>query len=441
MMLVLSSCNKGNDDNAKIQIWCYDFDYAGYYSDTLASVLANSRLYCELNKIPLEIVRYDEKTLSYEDYIIKRNTATANGNMIIIEDARYMYDLAKQHADYTKLDSYENLIDAYKDKYCIPLAIGYRVNSINNDAINYYGINTDRPLITYSDYLSVKQQMKESGAEFKLNIREFSEILDYYLDINGLRFVNEDSEILKDNNKFKESLKNTIIGMCDDFILYNDGLLQNYRENKKISTNDYIIYDETSDLTLIESEIPDSLTEYAVFGGMGESILEKTLIINPNVTFLSPCFFMYKKVTNNKIYDLANYIVNESTYLGATGQNHFFSPVFNTEKIRTLFEVNENWEYQGNFKTNAERGKEKDIRICKLINDSFDMLVKDEETSKLIANYYFFNRDYFIEIYSFVEGLTYKLANEKFDYKNENINKMIDDSIDEFITNFNVHHK
>lgn len=441
MMLVLSSCSKGYDDNAKIQIWCYDFDHAGYYSETLDFVMANARLFCSQNNIPLEVVRYDEATLSYEDYILKRNTATANGNMIIIEDARYMYDLAKHHADYSKLDSYESLIGAYKDKFCIPLAIGYRANSMNNDVINYYDINTDKPLITYSDYLSVKQHMKESGAEFKLNNREFSEILDYYLDKNGLRFVNEHSEILKDNNKFKESLKNAIIGVCDDFILYNDGSLEYLREhNKKTSANDYIIYDETSDLTLVENEMPESMSDYGAFGRMGKSIFDKTFVINPNVTFLSPCFFMYKKITNNKIYDLANYIVSESTYLSATGKNHFFSPVFNTEKIRNLFEVDDNWKYQGNFKTNAERGKEKDIKICRIINDNFEMLVKDEGISKLIANYYFSNRSYYIGISGFVEGMAYRLDNVKFDYKNENTDKMIDNSIDEFITNFNVHY-
>ena len=440
MMLVLSSCTKGND-NAKIQIWCYDFDYAGYYSNTVAAVLANARLYCENNNIQLEIVRYDEQTLSYEDYVLKRNTATVNGNMIIIEDARYMYDLAKQHADYTKLDSYESLLSSFKERYCIPLAMGYRVNYINNDAINYYGINTDRPIITYSDYLIVKQEMKEKGAEFKLNTREFTEILEYYLDINGLRFVNEDSEFLKDNNKFKEYLKNTITGICDDFILYNDGLLDINRNNKKVTADDNIIYDEASDLILIESEMPDGLTEYGALGGLGESILEKTLIINPKVTFLSPCFYMYKKVNNDKIYDLANHIVNENTYLAATSTTHFYSPVFNGEKTRELLEVNDNWEYQGSFKTYAVPGKEKYIKMNELINDVYEMTVKNEETSRLIANYYFVNKNYVNEIYSFVELLIYELENSKFDYKNVNTDKMIDNRIDEFITNFNVHYK
>jgi len=49
--------------------------------------------------------------------------------------------------------------------------------------------------------------MKESGAKFKVTPTEYEEILDYYLDKNGLKFVNEDSAVLKDNDKFKESLK------------------------------------------------------------------------------------------------------------------------------------------------------------------------------------------------------------------------------------------
>jgi len=72
MIFIFTSCNKTNDENATIQIWCYDFEGAGGYSDALDSILANSKFFCEKNKIPLEVVRYDEKTLSHEDYIKKK---------------------------------------------------------------------------------------------------------------------------------------------------------------------------------------------------------------------------------------------------------------------------------------------------------------------------------------------------------------------------------
>ncbi len=157
LIFLCTSCNKTNDENATIRIWCYDFEDAGGYSDALDSILANSKFFCEKNKIPLEIVRYDKKTLSHEDYILKRNAAAANGNMIIIEDARYMSDISKQHADYSKLNNYDSLLSSYKDRYCIPLGVGYRAVAVNNDVLNYYGINTDKSIITYEDYLNIKQ--------------------------------------------------------------------------------------------------------------------------------------------------------------------------------------------------------------------------------------------------------------------------------------------
>jgi len=441
MMILLSSCGKANNDNAKIQIWCYDFGNAGYYSSAVASIMASSKLFCEKNGIQLEIVRYDEKTLSHDDYVIKRNAAAANGNMIIIEDARFMHDIAMQHADYTELDNYDSLLGAYKDKYCIPLGVGYRSTTINNDAINYYGINTDKPIITYNDYLEIKQQMKEKGARFRVNLTEFSEILDYHIENNGLKFVNYDSDVLKDNNKFKKSLKSAIISACDDFILYNYGYLNVddvYSKNE--SGRDYVIYDENSELTIYDNSDIYSLAGYNDVSSIGETILNKTVVIDPESTFLSPCFYMYKKITNNKIYDLANHIVNETSYLYATERNHFYSPVFDKERTREILELDENWEYNGAFKINAERGQEKDAKMYKLVNDTFEMLVKDEETSKLIASYYYVNREYSNKISSFVANILSELSKEKFNYKDEEINKTIDNKIDEFITNFNVHY-
>ncbi len=440
MIFIFTSCNKTNDENATIQIWCYDFEGAGGYSDTLDSILANSKIFCEKNKIPLEIVRYDEKTLSHEDYVLKRNAAAANGNMIIIEDARYLSDISKQHADYSKLNNYDSLLSSYKDRYCIPLGVGYRAVAVNNDVLNYYGINTEKPIITYGEYLEIKQQMKESGAKIKVTPTEYEEILDYYLDKNGLKFVNEDSAVLKDNDKFKESLKNTIVGMCDDFILFNDSLL-NVDSVQNYSKNNSFIYDENSELMLYDNtDNTYFITGYSDFVNLGESILNKTLVISPKSTFMSPCFYMYKEITNNKIYDLANYIVSETSYLYVSNRFHYFSPVFDAERTKKLLDVDDNWKYIGEFKTRAEQGKEVDMKIYNLVNDVYEMLVKNKETSKLIASYYYINRGYSNRIYGFVADSIYELSNQKFDYKNEEISKMIDNRINEFITNFNVYY-
>ncbi len=149
---------------------------------------------------------------------------------------------------------------------------------------------------------------------------------------------------------------------------------------------------------------------------------------------------MYKKITNDKIYDLANYLVSESTYLMVTTNKPFYSPVFNMDKTREVLSVDNNWEYSGIFKINADRGQGVDKRVVKLINSVYELLVKNDDKSVQIANYYFYNKNYSNEIKDFVSNTVYNIASEKFDYKNEEINNMIDNKIDEFITNFNVHY-
>ena len=225
MMFTFTSCNSVKNDNATIQIWWYNYSYSGGYTKAIQNVLFQLEFYCKENGIPIEVVIYGEDTLAYEDYILKRNVAMANGNMITIEDADNMWDISKQHADYTKLENYENLLESFKDRFCIPLGVYYGAMDINLDAIKYYDINIDKSLITYDEYLEIKQKMKENSARFKMNLYEYSDIADYYIVKHGLKYVNETSEILSDNNKFKTALKNAIIGTCDDIILYNDSHL------------------------------------------------------------------------------------------------------------------------------------------------------------------------------------------------------------------------
>ena len=440
IILLLSSCSKANDDNTKIQLWYYDFDNAGYYSDAVRGIISKAETFSKTNNIPLEIIGYNENTISHEDYVLKRNAAAAAGNIIIIDDARYMHDIAKQHADYTKLDNYNNLLSAYKDRFCIPLGVGYRSLYIENEAINYYGIDTEEPLITYSDYLEIKQSMKERGARFELNTTEFYELLDYYLNMNGLLFIDEESEILKDDNKFKEMLKKSILEVCNDIILYNDSKLE-YNNKTKKRYGDFHIYDENSQLNLSGDIMQAySLMEHGQFSGFRDDIFNKTFVIDPETTFLSPCFYMYKKITNDKIYDLANYIVTESTYLMVTTSRPFYSPVFDMDKTKEKLSLDSNWQYTGIYKMNADRGQEVDKRVVTLINSVYEMLVKNNEKSRLIANYYYYNKDYRYKITNFASEIVESLASKNFDYKNEEVNKMIDDKIDEFMTNFKVHY-
>lgn len=449
-----TSCYKNvNDENATIQLWCYNDKNDFIYNDALASILSNAKFFCEKNNIPLEIISYDKNTISYDDYVLKRNVAAANGNMIILDDINYLQGIEKEHADYSKLENYENLFSVYKDKFCIPLGIPYEGLRINNEAIDYYDINMGETIITYNEYLEIKQQMKVNGARFKMNGGELSDTIHHFLIKNNLIFA-EENNIIKDRTKFTKSLKETIVDICDDVILYKSAFLDldEIKHQDITFDGEHTIYDENSKLTLLDgnSATAEYITRFGLLEAY-ESIDDIRSVIHPRYIGRFPCFYMYKKITNDKIYDLANHIVNDVTYRNISTWNsgveeRLATPALNTVKIREVFGVDENWECNNTYKLKAEQGQEKYIKLCNTINYIFEILFKDEKKSELIAKYYFnYNKyntsyGYTSEIISFVTNLLYELSDERFNYKNEEVNKIIDKKINEFVTNFNIHY-
>jgi len=452
---MISSCVKSSSNISKtdkIQLWHYDSERNLGYQKRIVEI---AKEYCERKNIPLELYVYNENTMTVEDYILKRNLALAFGNSIIIDDLRTMEDLINQNADYTKLVNYNSLFNSYKDRFCIPLGVDYLTIVVENEAIEYYDINTSsKSVITYSEYLEIKQQMKDKGARFEFNGREFIEIVDYYLNMNKLLFVDKNSKIIKDGDKFKEALKKTIIDICNDIILYSDANLT--MSNKIVgSISNSRIYDKNSKMILCNTDkFVEGIVnpyEYEKIGGFAN----KTFTIYPYLIGSSPCFYMHKKITNDKIYDLANYIVDESSYfkiIGSDLKNTCFVPVLNTKNIREVLHVDDNWQVK--VKENKEKLDATDEilakdEIKKIINSVYDIIVKNEDTSKEVADYYFYyTSESRKNIGSFIQNsimnISQKLSGnqlslEKFDSENKEIIKMINDEINEFVTNFYLH--
>ena len=328
-LIVLSSCSK-KDNNAKIQLWYYEFSgetQYNYNSKNFEVIIRKAKTFCENNNIPLEIIKYDEKTLSHDDYILKRNIAAASGNMISIDNIRNLYDLAKHHADYTKLDNYENLLDTYKGGFCIPLCIEDRMDRFDNKLLEFYNLSTDKQFITYGEYLDIKQKLKEKGAKFELNHEEILELLDYHLYSNKLLYLNENSEIIDDDIAFKKALKKILLDTCNDIVSHYDSsdfeLINENREYRGIK-------DKISEIVFNEPFIPEKLMDPSKsFGDF--NVLNKTYLISHHMNINNLCFFMHKKITNDKIYDLANHIVSEEMYLNIN--KHFeYLPVFIIKK-------------------------------------------------------------------------------------------------------------
>jgi hypothetical protein len=446
--LLSTSCNKRENvsintkvNNDKIQLWYYIGTDDTPYCNSIFKIVDSAKEFSEKNNIPLEIYGHNKDVLSYEDYIVKRNLAATNGNMIIIEDISYMRDLAKHHADYTKIDNYNKLLDVYKGGFCIPLGTRYSMESIENEAMQYYKISTKKPIIRYFDYLKIKQDMKKKGAKFELSRGEFFELKNYYLYINKLLLLNDKSKIINEKNNLKKMLKKSIIDVCNDILLY-------YNASNLELVNDYEksflrpIHDENSGLTIKGKATISNFIDpkFTIMNGGNDYIANKTFYFNPLKGAFSPSFYMYKNITNDKIYDLANYIVSEETYLRIIDEyNLSFIPVFKIDKAKDILKLNDKMEYIG------DAGGSEEIR--EIINTGYDMLLNNKDSAKEMASGHFSNDEYGSSISLFMLDLINdiarelsgdKLSLESFDPNNKELNEIIDKKIDEFIINFSI---
>lgn len=435
----------------KIQLWYYDFSNAGYYTGAMNSIIEKAKKYCEENDLPVEFIRHGQDDLSHDDYIFKRNLSAIQGNMIVIEDARFMHGIATQHADYTKLKEYDNLLNAYKNRFCIPLGIGYRGDFIDNKVLEYYDIDTSsNSIITYTDYLGLKQLMKENGARFELNYSEYYELINYYQHENGLLYINDDSDFLEDKTKFKEMIRKTASETINDIIVYNDGVLN--MDNIPFVEYEGLhkIYDATSDL-ILKNEVMMSygILSYHELKNYKEGVKGKTFVLNDNATFYSPSLYIHKKVTNDSIYDLADYLANEDIFKTITPSPSnipFYTPVLITDSIKKMLNADDDWKFQGD--TTAE--------VKTIIDSVYDIIRNDDERLKQMADTYFSNKDFNYLINEFISELIIDVGralsgNQPGDSPVENlslinynptdkeINDLIDKKIEDFINNFHMH--
>jgi hypothetical protein len=450
MHFTLIACNKKGDDNAEIQLWYYDYGPGYGYSESVETLVIEIKKFCENNNIPLNVVKYNEKALAYKDYVLKRNIAAANGNIIIIEDANDMWDLSKQHADYTKLENYDNIFEEYKDTFCVPIGIINNFSIINRKIIDYYGIKLEKSVITYDEFLDLKQKMKEKGAKFKMSFLEHIEKIDYFKNKHGLMCINENSEIFNNLEELKIALKSTIMEICDDLIDYNNGsnLLTNDLVPKDDNSYDYDvkrlkgnINDENSNMDLYQDAQYIALTANYYFKENYDLIANNILVAGSSGLRKSPCLYIHKKITNEKIWQLANFIISEQSYITISRDIHCFSPVFKGETIKAVLELDDNFKYIGPHKIAAEQGIEKSIKISNLIDEVNNMVILNKETRDLFAKYYFIDRNYSNEITKFIEDSVFKLSENNFNYKSEKISKILDDDINEFVKNFNIHNE
>lgn len=446
LLLIFTACDneKNKSNNDKIQLW-YGYRYIPHNEQLIEDIIDYAKTYCDANNIPLDIFKFDNETMTYKDYIFKRNLAAESGNMIILDDITDLSDLAKTHADYTKLKIYNNLLSPYKNRFCIPIGRDLRTSFFDNSILDYYQIDkTEKLVITYTDFLQIKQEMKKKGARFEPKNEDLYETVKYYLNNNGLLYINKQDDILKDNNKLKEALKKTLFDMCNDIIIYNNASLEEFHPLFRRSSKGFELFDANSKLYL--NNYSRSYTSPTYINWFNHENVKdcsnKTYIIDyfgvdyfNNGHTLS--LFIYKKITNEKVYDLANYVLKRSDYMyRQSSDKPLFTPILYTNKLKNKLGLNEKLEYIG-LASDDER---------KIINYTYNMLAKDEVKSKEIADAYFSDHDILRDIESLIYDTIHEIAEklsedssennlslENFNSENEEINKLVDKKIDEFI--------
>lgn len=435
--------NKKSSD--KIQLWYYLDENNDIYTNSVLKIVDSAKNFCDANKIPLETIGYNAKTLSHEDYIFKRNLAVNFGNVIIIDDIMFLKDLSKQHAEYTKLQNYDKLLKVNRDRFCIPLGSLYGASSIDNKAIEYYNLKPEKPLITFSEYLEIKQEMKKRGAKFEFNRSELFEIVSYYQYKNGLLYLDEESEIIKNKKTFKQILKKSTLDICNDIIKYYESNLElvndlEYRGEIYEQNSGYKF--ERKIFSLIDTLMTPNYRKYIdlIVGDLST----RTIYFDYFYYARSPYFFMSEKVTNEKIYDIANHIVSEETYMMLIKDSVVtYFPVFDMIISKKSLQVNDNLEYIGEDIKNP--------KIIETINLTYEMLIKDENKSKEISDNIFLNNyqsHMKLFILDFINDAARKLSSdnktnalslEGFNPQDKELNKMLDKKLDEFMAEFSTY--
>ncbi len=452
LITMLSSCNSGNektigenivkDSNDKIQLWYYIYKDDMLSSNIILEIVSYAKSFCAKNKIPLEVFAYDDEILAHKDYIFKRNLAAANGNMIIIEDKNDLTDLAKHHADYTKLENYDKLIDGYKNRYVIPMGVNYLVGTLKNEILQYYNVTPSDKLIMYTEYLNIKQEMKKKGAKFLLNYGEFHQLIDYYLYLNEVLFIDDGTDIFSNNSEIEALIKEIAIEVYDDILLYYNTDFKTINENFNYG---FDIIDNNSEMSISAKHAGG--IDYFIDPRYMEELDKKTFYIDPFTRMHTPNFFMHKKITNGRIYELANYLISEDIYsryeeLDRKLYDNFchvdYMPVFKIDKIKELLHLNEDLEFVNKLNTTSQE-------VIDLINNVYEVHVKDEEKSKEAADSFFFDDqarriNHYVKliVLDIVERLADGDKLEKYDPNNVEINKIMDDKIKELILEYNI---
>ncbi len=188
-------------------------------------------------------------------------------------------------------------------------------------------------------------------------------------------------------------------------------------------------------------------TNYYQFYPYSEEDNNRTYMLMPKYTALSPCIYIHKNVTNEKVLDIVNHLIDISIYRilvyivmdGQVIEAPYFTPTFDTPEIRRYAEVDDNWKYNGKFYKHVDRGSTQYLTTINRVNEMYNLLYKSGNVSKQNSDYYFTNENYNFAIIEEIQKLVEMLISENMDLNDSKVDKILDKKINEFIMNFYVH--
>lgn len=420
MTLILSSC-QSKEETDTVKVWWYkQSDGYNIYNYTVLSALEEMEEYAQNNNIKLEITKFYEDILSYDDYILKRNAAVESGDVdILFDTVSNLYSLRNKNGDYTRLDTYSDILNSFKGYYCLPICYHTRAKVMNNEVLKLYDINCSK-VISLDEYYEIKQRLRNSGAKFDFNAMEKFELVDRYYRKNNISAIEKDKKYTVDKDLLKQTVKDIYKDVMGN---YNYTYAEDNSINKVYENNSGIVFSSKSfygisscDIYDSRREMPEELTDYTV------AVIDK---VQYEVKESLPCVFV-TNAARDDAFKLASQLFTSKFQINLREKKHIYiMPVVDITEVKESYGLDSDWKCIRQIESYTP---EDTAQLYDMKDMAYEYVVRGD-------NSYFFT-DSRVEdaIISFIYDEVSLLMD------NQGAFDSIDKRIDDLIININVHY-
>ncbi len=398
LMIFLGNIKNKNEINT-VEIWWYEYENEQAYNSIISNIVNVIVYNSNAKGISTKEVKYSYKDIPYSDYVFKRNIALSTKNAFTIDDSKSLYSLQKYHDDYNKIENYtkDNYFDIFKGKYCVPMGVYSECVLVNKDIFDYYDIDvSSNKLYIYSEFLDLRQRLKEEGARFRLSKQEYYYTIDYYIDKNKLNSADLLNPHDMAEEEYRQLLKKTILEIYNDFNSYynekfNYDMLMGNNDEVSVEMNDNEIYDTTSKQVLMSTYaiFPFNTVDY---NKASSDFSNKIPVLIDNYyarcKLKTPCIFIYRRNHDENVYKIASELLTDAYYNIMSppnnygGNNIYYLPALRSPIITKKLGVDDNFinnTYMANF---AKLGYKKIAEQVNLMNTVTSNIMSDAKSQE-----------------------------------------------------------